>query len=77
MRRNLGLFATRSLGLVPAEKIPLTLLPLTGAARRGIVSGIAAGCLALFATLRLALRFASKRPALAVGIGGFASGPAV
>ena len=63
--------------LVPAEQIPLLLLPLTGAARRGLISGLVAGWLALLATLRLVGKFAARRPALAVGIGGFASGPAI
>ncbi len=63
--------------LVPESGIPLTLLPLAGVARRGLLRGLSAGWLAAAATLRLVVRFARVRPALTIGVGGFASGPAV
>lgn len=63
--------------LVPQAGLPLTLLPMRGMARRSIVQRLGAGALALVATLRLAARFLVARPALLIGVGGFASGPAV
>lgn len=63
--------------LVPEAGIPLRLLPLRGVARRGPAQRIWALLLAALATLRLAARFTFSRPALLIGVGGFASGPAV
>jgi len=63
--------------IVPESGIPLTLLPLAGVARRGLLRGFSAGWLAAAATMRLLVRFARVRPAITIGVGGFASGPAV
>lgn len=63
--------------LVPAVDLPLSLLPLSGMARMGLVRGVRSAGLAGAATLRLVARFRRERPLLLVGVGGFASGPAV
>lgn len=63
--------------LVPREGIELHVLPLRGMARMGALNSIRAAALATSASVRLALLFARRRPALLVGVGGFASGPAV
>lgn len=63
--------------LVPQAGLPLRALPMAGMAKRGTGQRLTAGLLAASATLRLALGFLSRRPALVVGVGGFASGPAV
>lgn len=63
--------------IVPREEIPLVLLPLAGVAGRGVLRGVTALWLAAAATARLLVRFARRRPAIAVGVGGFASGPAI
>ena len=63
--------------LVPRAGIPLAVLPMSGLARVGALDRALALARALFATLRLAGRFLAERPALVVGVGGFASGPAV
>jgi UDP-N-acetylglucosamine--N-acetylmuramyl-(pentapeptide) pyrophosphoryl-undecaprenol N-acetylglucosamine transferase len=62
--------------LVPRHGLPLTVLPLAGAARMGARRQLRAGLLALAGTLRCIGRFLRRRPALLVGVGGFASGPA-
>lgn len=62
--------------LVASAGIPITLLPLAGAARMGLLRTLKAGALAALGTLRCAWRFATRRPALLIGVGGFASGPA-
>ncbi|MBP7146014.1 MAG: undecaprenyldiphospho-muramoylpentapeptide beta-N-acetylglucosaminyltransferase [Acidobacteria bacterium] len=63
--------------LVPREGLPLTALPMSGLARMGAARRIVAVAQAAWATTRLAARFGSRRPSLIVGVGGFASGPAV
>jgi len=63
--------------LVPRAGFPLRVLPLAGAARRGALQKLRAAVLALAGTFRCAWRFAGRRPVLLVGVGGFASGPAV
>lgn len=63
--------------LVPRAGIPLTLLTMSGLARTGSVDRVLALARAAIATLRLAARFSTRRPALVVGVGGFAAGPAV
>ncbi len=63
--------------LVTGAGLPLTLLPLRGMARAGLLGALRAAVLAGGATFRLMLVFLRARPALLVGVGGFASGPAV
>lgn len=63
--------------LVPRERIPLLTLRMAGAARLGLLMKVRAVALAGWATLRLFARFLARRPALLIGVGGFASGPAV
>lgn len=63
--------------LAPEAGLPTLLLPLAGMARTGLWRRLRAVALAGWATLRLAVRFAMRRPALLIGVGGFASGPAV
>ncbi len=63
--------------LVPQAGLPLLRLRLAGIARMGALHGVWAALLAGWATLRLMARFVARRPALLVGVGGFASGPAV
>lgn len=63
--------------LVPRAGIPLTLLAMSGLARTGAVDRVLALTRAAIATLKLAGRFSMRRPALVVGVGGFAAGPAV
>lgn len=63
--------------LVPRAGFPLTVLPMAGMARAGMIGRLRAAILAALATLRLAVDFLRRRPALLVGVGGFASGPAV
>lgn len=63
--------------LVASAGLPLRVLPLRGMARAGLLGALRAALLAGSATLRLILVFLQTRPALLVGVGGFASGPAV
>ena len=63
--------------LVPQDGFPLLALRLSGMARLGAAARIAAAARATIATLRLGARFARRRPLLLVGVGGFASGPAL
>lgn len=62
--------------LVPRDGIEILRLPLAGAARLGAVQRLRAAALAAFGTVRCAARFLSRRPAILIGVGGFASGPA-
>lgn len=62
---------------VPQADVSLTLLPMAGIARQGLLRGMRAGWMALKATARLWAAFRRARPALLIGVGGFASGPAV
>lgn len=63
--------------LVPAAGYPLRTLPLSGLKGRGLAARGAALCAAAAGALRCAFWFLVARPALVVGVGGYASGPAV
>lgn len=63
--------------LVPRAGLPLTLLPMGGLLGRGVAKQVVALAQAKFAFLRCLGRFLIRRPALTVGVGGYASGPAV
>lgn len=63
--------------LVPQSGFPLRTLPLSGLKRRSVPGRVAAGAAAAWAVARCALWFLSRRPALVIGVGGYASGPAV
>ena len=63
--------------LVPSAGFPLRTLPMTGLKGAGIARRAAAAVLAAVATLRCVGSFLAARPALVVGVGGYASGPAV
>jgi UDP-N-acetylglucosamine--N-acetylmuramyl-(pentapeptide) pyrophosphoryl-undecaprenol N-acetylglucosamine transferase len=63
--------------LVVQAGVPLTVLPMTGIARAGLLGVLRGVGLAVIATARCAASFVRRRPALLVGVGGFASGPAV
>ncbi|UCF69168.1 MAG: undecaprenyldiphospho-muramoylpentapeptide beta-N-acetylglucosaminyltransferase [Acidobacteriota bacterium] len=63
--------------LVPRAQIALSVLPMAGLAGQGLARGLRASWLAASATVRLLLRFIRRRPLVLVGVGGFASGPAV
>ena len=62
--------------LVPAEGIPLTALNLGGMAGLGLAVRAASAMKAAGGTLACLRRFAARRPAAVLGVGGFASGPA-
>jgi UDP-N-acetylglucosamine--N-acetylmuramyl-(pentapeptide) pyrophosphoryl-undecaprenol N-acetylglucosamine transferase len=68
-----GLEAT----LVPRAGLPLSLLPMGGLLGRGPLQKLSALILAALAYLRCLASFLVHRPALAVGVGGYASGPAL
>jgi len=63
--------------LVPRAGFPLRTLPMTGLKGAGALGRATAVVLAAVASLRCALSFLAGRPALVVGVGGYASGPAV
>jgi UDP-N-acetylglucosamine--N-acetylmuramyl-(pentapeptide) pyrophosphoryl-undecaprenol N-acetylglucosamine transferase len=63
--------------LVPVAGYPLLSLPLWGIKGRGLPGRIAAGGAAAVAVLRCLAHLLARRPDLVVGIGGYASGPAV
>ncbi len=63
--------------LVPRDGFEITLLPLGGMVGLGALRQVRSAVQAAGATLRLLARFAADRPALLIGVGGFASGPAV
>ena len=63
--------------LVPAAGYPLLSLRLWGIKGRGVAARIVAGCAAGLAVGRCLAHLLAARPDLVVGIGGYASGPAV
>ncbi len=63
--------------LVPQAGFPLFTLSLSGLKGAGFVAKIRAAIAAGWAVFRSAIRMLRKRPRLAIGVGGFASGPAV
>ena len=63
--------------LVPRAGFPLRTLPMAGMKGAGAWRRVVAGTLAAVATLRCLGAFVLRRPALVVGVGGYASGPAV
>lgn len=63
--------------LVPRAGFPLRTLPMSGMKGAGAVRAFAAAVLAGAATVRCMVTFLVRRPALVVGVGGYASGPAV
>lgn len=78
--REIGWIGARSgleATLVPRAGLPLTLLPMGGLLGRGVLQRLVALAQAGLAYLRCLGRFLRRRPSLAVGVGGYASGPAV
>jgi len=63
--------------LVPQAGYALRLLRLSGMKGRGLVARLSAGAAAGWAVLRCAIWTIASRPALVIGVGGYASGPAV
>jgi UDP-N-acetylglucosamine--N-acetylmuramyl-(pentapeptide) pyrophosphoryl-undecaprenol N-acetylglucosamine transferase len=63
--------------VVPRSGLPMTLLPVQGALGRSTGAKALALASAGVAFARCAAGFVMRRPALAVGVGGYASGPAV
>lgn len=63
--------------LVPAAGFPLKTLPLGGMAGLSAAKRARAFAQAILAVARCIALFARRRPRLVVGVGGFASGPAV
>jgi UDP-N-acetylglucosamine--N-acetylmuramyl-(pentapeptide) pyrophosphoryl-undecaprenol N-acetylglucosamine transferase len=63
--------------LVPGAGYPLLALRLRGLKGRGPVAKFAAASAAGWAVCRCVLRMLASRPDLVVGVGGYASGPAV
>jgi len=63
--------------LVPAAGFALRTLRLGGIAGKSLVARVRSLVQASAATLRCAAMFLRRRPALVMGVGGFASGPAV
>jgi len=77
--RPLGWIGARGgleMRLVPAEGIPLVALRLGGMAGLGPLVRMASAVKAAAGTLACLVRFAARRPAAVLGVGGFASGPA-
>ncbi len=62
--------------LVPAEQIPLTLLPLGGVAGKSLAVRAKSLVQAGSAFVRCTDLFRNEHPAAVLGVGGFASGPA-
>jgi len=63
--------------LVPGAGFPLRTLPLSGLKGASYPARVAAGTFAAVAVLRCLAWFLAGRPDLVVGVGGYASGPAV
>ena len=62
--------------LVPAAGYPLRTLPLSGLKGASLPARAVAAAAAGLAVLRCLASFVARRPALVVGVGGYASGPA-
>jgi len=80
-RRHPGAFigGTRGLEtrLVPTAGFPLRTLPLSGLKGSTLGKRLLAGSAAAIAVFRCIAWFLARRPNLVVGVGGYASGPAV
>ena len=63
--------------LVPAAGYPLRTLPLAGLKGASVIGKVRAAAAAGWAVLRCAVWMWRERPNLVVGVGGYASGPAV
>ncbi|MCP3981628.1 MAG: undecaprenyldiphospho-muramoylpentapeptide beta-N-acetylglucosaminyltransferase [bacterium] len=63
--------------LVPAAGYPLLSLRLSGIKGRGLAARLVAGLGAAWAVLRCVAWMLAERPDLVIGVGGYASGPAV
>jgi UDP-N-acetylglucosamine--N-acetylmuramyl-(pentapeptide) pyrophosphoryl-undecaprenol N-acetylglucosamine transferase len=63
--------------LVPRAGYPLRTLPLAGLKGASLPARVAAAAAAGAAVVRCSLWFLARRPSLVVGVGGYASGPAV
>src|SRR5262245_56782601 len=63
--------------LVPAAGFPLKTLRMGGLAGLGMRARVASAAMAAAATARCLALFMRRRPSTVVGVGGFASGPAV
>ncbi len=63
--------------LVPQAGFPLRTLPLSGLKGARLLSRLVASAAAGLAVVRCLAWFVSRRPRLVVGVGGYASGPAV
>ena len=63
--------------LVPQAGYDLTALPLSGIKGAGLLGRLRAGAAAALAVVRSVAAFLGRRPALVIGVGGYASGPAV
>lgn len=63
--------------LVPAAGYPLRTLRLSGLKGAGPAARVVAAAAAAWGVVRCGAWFGSDRPALVVGVGGYASGPAV
>jgi UDP-N-acetylglucosamine--N-acetylmuramyl-(pentapeptide) pyrophosphoryl-undecaprenol N-acetylglucosamine transferase len=63
--------------LVPRAGYPLLLLGISGIKGRGLPARVAAALAAAWAVVRCLARMVVRRPDLVVGVGGYASGPAV
>lgn len=63
--------------LVPQAGYPLRTLSMAGIKGRGVVGRVGAGCLAGVAVVRCLGWMVRRRPAIVIGVGGYASGPAV
>ena len=63
--------------LVPQAGYPLRTLSMAGIKGRGVVGRVGAGFLAGVAVVRCLGWMVRRRPAIVIGVGGYASGPAV
>jgi UDP-N-acetylglucosamine--N-acetylmuramyl-(pentapeptide) pyrophosphoryl-undecaprenol N-acetylglucosamine transferase len=63
--------------LVPASGYPLRTLPLAGLKGTSLTGKLRAAAAAGWAVLRCAIWMSRERPDLVIGVGGYASGPAV
>jgi UDP-N-acetylglucosamine--N-acetylmuramyl-(pentapeptide) pyrophosphoryl-undecaprenol N-acetylglucosamine transferase len=63
--------------LVPAAGFPLRTMPLAGLKGASLPARVAAGTAAAVGTVRCLAWMVAERPDLVIGVGGYASGPAV